>query len=198
MRVTPAARNVSYTPRVHKPRSLLKVGAALSLACAPLACAASQQEGTHVFVRDPHQVWVEAAAANGVEVVLPPGQGLSGVRVREGDYVTKSVISYTTLFREPSGGITIDDRTCAPWPTSPLSASGELSVMKTVGEAPFVSDGPTVRIPYLCTGPHDEKIELDFVTPWTNVREVHVIQGETRPIAASSTHPALQREDWRQ
>lgn len=162
---------------------------------APAGCA-GEPSATHVYVRDPHQVWVEAASANGEEVVLPPGEGLHGVRVREGDADTRGVISYATLFREPSGGITVDDRLCAPWPTSPLSASGELRVMKSAGEAPFVSDGPTVRIAYLCGPPGHPRAELDFVTAWANVREVHVVKGEHAPVAAPSMHPALQREDW--
>jgi hypothetical protein len=149
-----------------------------------------------VFVRDPHQVWVEAASMNGEEVVLPPGQGVRGVRIREGDEATRNVVSYATLYREPSGSITVDDRVCAPWPTSPLSSTGELRVAKNAGEAPYVSDGATVRVPYLCGGPNQAKTEIDFVTPWTNVREVRIVQGEPPPGVAASTHPALQREDW--
>jgi hypothetical protein len=172
----------------------LALGSSLSLLLLP-ACAA-EGSATHVFVRDPHQVWVEAASLNGQEVVLPPGEGLHGVRIQEGDEATRHVISYATLYREPSGSITVDDRACAPWPTSPLSSNGELRVMKAAGEAPFVSDGPTVRVAYLCTGPHEEKVELDFVTPWTNVREVRVVRGEPAPGVATQTHPALAREDW--
>ncbi len=163
-----------------------------------LAGCAAEGSATHVFVRDPHQVWVEAASLHGEEVVLPPGQGLHGVRFREGDEATRDVISYTTLYREPGGSITVDDHLCAPWPTSPLSASGELRVMKLAGEAPFVSDGPTVRVPYLCEGRHHQKVELDFVTPWTNVREVRVVRGEAPPGVAAQTHPALQPSDWRE
>jgi len=164
-----------------------------------VAGCAADGAATHVFVRDPHQVWVEAASNNGDEVVLPPGDGLHGVQIREGDADTHKVISYATLFREPSGSITIDDRMCAPWPTSPLSGAGELRVMKNAGEAPFVSDGPTVRVPYLCDGPdHDKgtKVEMVFVTPWTNVREVRIVKGEAPIGAPSSTHPALQHDYW--
>jgi len=106
------------------------------------------------------------------------------------------VISYTTLFREPSGGITVDDRICAPWPTSPLSATGELRVMKDPGEAAYVSDGPTVRVAYLCGPTGHRRVQLDFVTAWSNVREVRIVKGEVPEVAAASTHPALQREDW--
>ena len=97
-----------------------------------------------------------------------------------------------------------DDRLCAPWPTSPLSAAGELRVMKRAGEAPYVSDGLTVRIAYLCRGPQGAdgsgpaQSEIDFVTPWTNVREIHIVKGEVPEVAASSTHPALQRQEWLQ
>jgi hypothetical protein len=167
-------------------------GGVLSAGCA------SDPAATHVFVRDPHQVWVEAASLNGEEIVLPPGEGLHGVQIREGDVDSHTILSYATLFREPSGGITIDDRLCAPWPTSPLSANGELRVMKRPGEAPYVSDGPTVRVAYLCGGPKHARAEIDFVTPWTNVREIHVVRGEIPEVAASSTHPALQRQDWRE
>jgi hypothetical protein len=206
MRATPAARNVRYARCIvmtlrsandmacvtgtKLPRAL-----ALALAVGSTACA-GEQSATHVFVRDPHQVWVEASSNNGEEVVLPPGEGLRGVRIREGDANTHGILSYATLFREPSGSITVDDRMCAPWPTSPLSAAGELRVLKNAGEAPFVSDGPTVRIPFLCGRPNHTRVELDFVTAWSNVREVHVVKGELSPVAASSTHPALQREDW--
>jgi len=163
---------------------------------------ASETSGTHVFVRDPRQVWVEAASKNGEEVVLPPGQpgqGLRSVRVLEGDPANpglRGVVSYATLFREPSGSITVDDRMCAPWPTSPLSGEGELHVLKTAGEAPYVSDGPTVRVAYLCDGPNHKKVQIDFVTPWTNVREVRIVRGEEPEGVRPSTHPALQRQDW--
>jgi hypothetical protein len=182
-------------------RGSVKTLGPLSLAWSvtSLAGCAGAPAATHVFVNDPHQVWVEAASPNGEQVVLPPGAGLHSVRIREGDIDkpgTRGVISYTTLFREPSGSITVDDRLCAPWPTSPLNAAGELRIMKGAGEVPFVSDGQTVRVAYLCDGPRHTKVELDFVTPWTNVREVRVVEGELREVAPSSTHPALQREDW--
>jgi hypothetical protein len=173
-------------------------------ACMAVAGCAADPAATHVFVRDPHQVWVEAASNNGEQIVLPPGEGLHGVRIREGDAETRGILSYATLFREPSGGITVDDRLCAPWPTSPLSAAGELRVMKRAGEAPYVSDGLTVRIAYLCRGPQGAdgsgpaQSEIDFVTPWTNVREIHIVKGEVPEVAASSTHPALQRQEWLQ
>jgi len=163
-----------------------------------VAGCAADPVATHVFVRDAHQVWVEAASVNGQEVVLPPGEGLRGVRIPEGDARTRAIVSSATLFREPSGGITVDDRFCAPWPTSPLSAAGELRVRKQPGEAPFVSDGQTVRVPFICEGPGRAKVELDFVTPWSNVREVHVVKGEPGEVAAPSTHPALQRQEWRE
>ncbi len=180
------------------PRAALVVLAGLAAAPALAGCA-GDRSGTHVFVRDPHQVWVEAASKNGEEVVLPPGNGLRSVRILEGDAARpglRGVISYATLFREPSGGITVDDRICAPWPTSPLSAAGELSVLMRTGEAPFVNEGATLRVPFLCAGPDHRKVEIDFVTPWTNVREVRVVRGEVPETAAPSTHPALQREDW--
>jgi hypothetical protein len=176
-------------------RRIVQLGAVPALGLGLVGCAGDPAV-THVFVRDPHQVWVEAASSNGEEIVLPPGQGLHGVRIREADADTHGLLSYATLYREPSGGITIDDRLCAPWPTSPLSAEGELRVTKRAGEAPFVSDGPTVRISRLCRGPNDAKAQVDFVTPWTNVREIHIVKGEVPEIAASSTHPALQRQDW--
>ncbi len=147
---------------------------------------------THVFVRDPAEVWVEAASTNGAEVVLPPGSGLHGVRILEGNAQRSAILSYATLVREPSGSITVDDRVCAPWPTSPLSPSGELRVMKRHGEPPFVSDGLTLRVAYVCTGRGHEKTEIDFVTPWTNVREVRVVHGEVEEVAQAPTHPALQ------
>jgi hypothetical protein len=179
-------------------RSTSKV--VMAATSAILAGCASDPAATHVFVRDPHQVWVEAASNNGEQIVLPPGDGLHGVRIREGDAETRGILSYATLFREPSGGITVDDRLCAPWPTSPLSAAGELRIMKRAGEAPYVSDGPTVRVAYLCHGPHGAdgatQSEIDFVTPWTNVREIHIVKGEAPDVAASSTHPALQRQEW--
>ncbi len=182
--------------RDRRERSARAALAAAVASLVGLAGCAADGSATHVFVRDPHQVWVEAASVNGEEVVLPPGSGLRGVRIREGDESTRAVISYATLYREPSGSITVDDRMCAPWPTSPLSAHGELRIEKSAGEAPFVSDGPTLRVAYLCAGPNNQKVEIDFVTPWTNVREVRVVQGEPPPGVASSTHPALQREDW--
>lgn len=183
---------------MNRPSAILLRLAALS--AAPLAgfiagCAAAP-EATHVFVRDPHQVWVEAASKNGEEVVLPPGAAHGGVRFRDRTTDTASATPYATLFREPSGGITLDDAVCAPWPTSPLSATGELKVWKLHGEAPFVSDGQTVRVPYLCEGQNHTRVHLDFVTPWTNVREVRVVTGEVDPVAPGSSHPALQRRDW--
>jgi hypothetical protein len=169
-------------------------------AAASLAACAGEGSATHVFVKDPHQVWVEAASNNGEEIILPPGLHRESVRIVEGESGGKGtrVISYATLLREPSGSITVDDKSCAPWPTSPLSARGELHIMKAAGEAPFVSDGLTVRVPYLCTGAHQQKVEIDFVTPWTNVTEVRVVAGELPVTAEGSTHPALQREDWRE
>jgi hypothetical protein len=161
----------------------------------PVGCTASST-ATHVFVRDPRQVWVEAASVNGEEVVLPPGEGLRGVRIREGEARTEKIISYATILREPGGAITVEDRLCAPWATSPLSAKGELRVMKGAGEEPFVSDGVTVRVSLVCDGPRDAKVEIDFVTPWTNVREIRIVKGEPPDVPASSTHPALQRQDW--
>jgi hypothetical protein len=179
---------------MHRPLILARVlpcGGALLLA----GCGAAP-EATHVFVRDPHQVWVEAASTNGEEIVLPPGSARGGVRFRDGTAVAGAATPYATLFREPSGGITLDDKICAPWPTSPLNAAGELKVWKLHGEAPFVSDGETVRVAFLCEGHDHTKVELDFVTPWTNVREVRIVRGEVDPVAQGSSHPALQHRDW--
>jgi len=165
-----------------------------------LSGCAGESTTTHVFVRDPHQVWVEASSKNGEEVVLPPGTGLRSVRILEGDAARPGlggVVSTATLFREPSGSITVDDRLCAPWPLSPLTSRGELHIEQSSGQAPFVSDGATVRVAYVCTGPNHTKAEIDFVTPWANVREVRVVRGEETTVAPSSTHPALQRADWR-
>ncbi len=175
---------------------LVRVGL-VGMAClaAPVGCGGGPAV-THIFVRDPHQVWVEAASVNGEEVVLPPGEGLRSVHIREGDARTEKIISYATLLREPGGAITVEDRLCAPWATSPLSAKGELRVRKSAGEAPFVSDGQTVRVSLLCDGPNDAKVEIEFVTPWTNVREIRVVKGEPPETPAASTHPALQRQDW--
>jgi hypothetical protein len=157
---------------------------------------ATTPEATHVFVRDPHQVWVEAASSSGEEVILPPGATRGGVRFRDRTSNVASATPYATLFREPSGGITLDDAICAPWPTAPLNAAGELKVWKLHGEAPFLSDGTTVRIPYLCEGRDHTRVQLDFVTPWANVREVRIVTGEVEPVAQGSSHPALQHRDW--
>jgi len=175
--------------------STASVAGTALMAWTTLGCGTTS-EATHVFVHDPHQVWVEAASSSGEQVVLPAGAAHGGVRFRDGASGVASATPYATLFREPSGGITVDDILCAPWPTNPLSASGELKVVKHHGGAPFVSDGNTVRIPYLCEGRDHTTVELDFVTPWANVREVRIVTGEVEPIAQGSSHPALQHRDW--
>jgi hypothetical protein len=160
-------------------------------------CSAVREDATHVFVKDPHQVWVEAWTSEGERVLLPAGQGLRGVSVHADIPPVAAMPTYASVFREPLGGITIDYPSCAPWPTSPLSSRGELTVTRRHGKSSFFSDGRNLRIPFRCEDGEFTVLDLAFVTPLGNVKEVHVIEdAEQGPIAQGSSEPALQAHPW--
>ena len=172
---------------------------AFALALGTQACAAPHEDATHVFVRDPHQVWVEAWTSEGERVLLPKGQGLRGVSVHADIPPEASGPTYASVFREPSGGITVDHPSCAPWPTNPLSSRGELTVARAHGQKGFATDGANLRVPFKCETEGYTVLELAFVTPLTNVKEVHVIEDALEtPIAGGSPDPVLQARPWEQ
>jgi hypothetical protein len=163
------------------------------------ACDAPHEDATRVFVRDPHQVWVEARTGQGERMLLPPGDGLRGVSVRADVPPEAIEPARASVFREPSGGITVDHPSCAPWPTNPLSSRGELRVTREHGQKGFSTEGPNLRIPFKCETDGYTVVDLSFVTPLANVREVHVIEDAVeRPIAGGSTDPVLQAHPWEQ
>jgi hypothetical protein len=161
------------------------------------ACSSVEQDATHVFVKDPHQVWVEAWTSQGERVLLPPGEGLRGVRVHADIPPEATMPTYASVFREPLGGITVDHPSCAPWPTSPLSARGELTVTRPHGKSPVSWDAHNLRVPFRCEDGRFTVLDLAFVTPLGNVREVHVFEDVERgPIAQGSSDPRLQGHPW--
>jgi hypothetical protein len=161
------------------------------------ACTAPHEDATHVFVKDPHQVWVEAWTSQGERVLLPAGHLVTGVTVHADIPPLPRVPTYASLFREPQGGITIDHPSCAPWPTNPLSSRGELTVVRPHGQPGFSKDGLNLRVPFKCEEGHFTVLDLAFVTPLGNVKEVDVIEdAQPVPIARSSSDPALQAHPW--
>ena len=103
--------------------------------------------------------------------------------------------------REPlsgaSGGITIDHPSCAPWPTNPLSSQGELTVVRPHGQPGFSRDALNLRVPFKCEEGRFTVLDLAFVTPLSNVKEIHVVEdAEEVPIAGGSSEPALQAHPW--
>jgi hypothetical protein len=173
------------------------LGAALALLLGAEGCAAVHDDSTKVFVRDPHQVWVEAWTSGGERILLPPGRGLRGISVHADIPPSPAMPTYASVFREPQGGITIDHPSCAPWPTSPLSSRGELTVVSRHGKKAFSSDGQNLRIPFRCEEGSFTVLDLAFVTPLGNVKEVHVIEdGEESPVVVGSSNPALQAHPW--
>jgi hypothetical protein len=178
----------------------------LSLSAGALSCAV-HDETTHVYVRDPRQVWVEAWTSEGERVLLPAGQGLRGVSVHadvpdpdeDSSHPRSSAAmpAMASVFREPQGGITIDHPSCAPWPTNPLSSRGELTVVKPHGRRAFTSDGRNLRVPFECDDGKVTVLDLAFVTPLGNVKEVDVVEdAPAPPVARGSTDPALQPHPW--
>jgi hypothetical protein len=164
---------------------------------AALGCASVQEDATHVYVKDPHQVWVEAWTSEGERVLLPVGYGLRGVSVHADVPPQPGRPTYASVFREPQGGITIDHPSCAPWPTNPLSSKGELTVTRVHGNRGFTSDGQNLRIPFRCEDGKFTVLDLAFVTPLGNVKEVHVIEdAREEPVAKGSSDPALQSHPW--
>jgi hypothetical protein len=160
-------------------------------------CATAHEDSTRVFVRDPHQVWVEAWTSEGERVLLPAGRGLRGVSVHADIPPEAKEPTYASVFREPSGGITVDHPSCAPWPTNPLSSRGELTVARVHGQKGFSTDGQNMRIPFKCEDDRFTILDLAFVTPLSNVKEVHVIEdAEEAPVARGSTDPVLQAHPW--
>lgn len=161
-----------------------------------LGCGA-QRDATHVFVKDPHQVWVEVWTSSGERVLLPAGHHPGGVTVHADIPPRPGMPSYASVFREPQGGITIDHPSCAPWPTNPLSSRGELTVVRPHGQPSFSSDARNLRVAFRCEEGHFTVLDLAFVTPLENVKEVHVIvDAPQTPIAESSSDPALQTHPW--
>jgi hypothetical protein len=168
------------------------------LALGAMGCTAPHEDSTRVFVNDPHQVWVELVASNdtGKRVALPSGRGLRGVSVPVDVAPEASSTGRASIFREPSGGITIDHPSCAPWPTNPLSSRGELTVARAHGEKGFSTDGQNIRIAFRCET-DGNVLDLAFVTPLANVKEVYVIEDALEtPIAVGSTNPVLQAHPW--
>jgi hypothetical protein len=162
-----------------------------------LACAAQEEDATHVFVRDPHQVWVEGMTSEGQQLLLPTGQGLRGVSVHADVPRVATMPTYASLFREPQGGITIDHPSCAPWPTNPLSSKGELTVTAPHGRRGLTSDGKNLRVSFECDRGDYKVLDLTFVTPLSNVKEVHVFEDAVQePVANGSTNPVLQGHPW--
>jgi hypothetical protein len=161
------------------------------------ACAPHQEDATHVFVRDPTQVWVEAWTSGGERVLLPAGGGLRGVSVHADVPPVASMPTYASLFREPHGGITVDHPACAPWPLNPLSAKGELTVTLPHGQKSFQSDGTNLRVPFKCESGDFTVLDLAFVTPLSNVREVDVYEEAAEaPVARRSIDPILVAHPW--
>ncbi len=185
-----------------------RAGLVLVLVLGGGGCAGTHDGLTRVFVRDPRQVWVAGETTEGERVVLPAGGGMRGVTLlpdlpprpsRPGDIelTSPTPLAVASLFREPEGGITIDHPACAPWATNPLSSRGELKVPRVRGERAFRSDGKTLRIPFRCETGDLRVIELTFVTPVANVKEVHVMDdAPDDPIATGSSDPALQAHPW--
>jgi hypothetical protein len=183
-----------------------------SLMLAAVGCATPQADATHVFVRDPHQVWVEGRTSEGERLLLPAGYGLRGVsvhadvpQVTQVTQVTQDtqgeqppgMPTYASLFREPQGGITIDHPSCAPWPTNPLSSKGELTVTGPHGRRGLSSDGKNLRVSFQCEDGSATVLDLTFVTPLANVKSVHVFEDPpAEPVATGSTDPALQSHPW--
>jgi hypothetical protein len=173
------------------------VAAFLAVVLGALGCGAHHEDATHVFVRDPHQVWVEAWTSRGERVLLPAGHLFTGITVHADIPPLPGMPTYASLFREPQGGITIDHPSCAPWPTNPLSSQGELTVVRPHGHPGFVRDGLNLRVPFKCEEGRFTVLDLAFVTPLSNVKEVHVIEdAQEVPIAGSSSEPALQAHPW--
>jgi len=155
------------------------------------------EDATHVFVKDPHQVWVEAWTSTGERVLLPAGRDFTGITVHADIPPHPGMPTYASVFREPQGGITIDHPSCAPWPTNPLSSQGELTVVRPHGQAGFSRDAHNLRVPFRCEEGRFVVLDLTFVTPLNNVREVHVIEdAQEVPIASGSSDPALQAHPW--
>ncbi len=175
----------------------LGVALAAPAALSATACAPHTEDALHVFVNDPHQVWVEAWTSRGERVLLPAGDHLTGVRVHADIPPSPTMPSYASVFREPLGGITIDHPSCAPWPTNPLSSRGELTVRQPHGRPAFSKDALNLRVPFKCEEGHFTVLDLAFVTPLSNVREVDVIEdAQAAPVARSSSDPALQAHPW--
>jgi hypothetical protein len=172
-------------------RIILPLVAALAI----VGCAV-HDDATQVFVRDPHQVWVEAWTSSGTRVLLPVGHRISQVTVHADLPPDPEEPTYATVAREPSGGITLDYPACAPWPLIALNAKGELVVVREHGEEKLLSDGHNLRVPFRCGDEHFTSLDLAFVTPLSNVREVHIVHDAQEPIAESSSDPALQRHAW--
>jgi hypothetical protein len=130
-------------------------------------------------------------------VLLPVGHRFSEVSVHADIPPTPDLPTYATVVREPNGGITLDYPGCAPWPPAPLDGRGELVVRGEHGEKKLLTDGRNLRVPFRCGDDHYVSLDLAFVTPLSNVREVHVVhEAEEEPIADGSSHPALQKQDW--
>lgn len=162
-----------------------------------LGACAVHEDATEVFVQDPHKVWVEAWTSQGTRVLLPAGQSFSEVMVHADIPPNPYGPSYATLAREANGGITLDYAGCAPYPTSPLSAEGELTVVRAHGEERVRSDGRYLHVPFKCGDDEYTTLDLSFVTPLSNVREVHIVHHtEEGPIVEASSHPALQEQEW--
>ena len=177
-------------------RHALLLHLATSLAALGTGCAV-HQDATEVFVRDPHKVWVEAWTSNGTRVLLGSGQRASLVRIHADIPPQPEYPTYATLEREPNGGITLDYAGCAPWPLSTLDAKGQLKVIRDHGEERLATDGRTMRIPFRCGNDEFTTLDLAFVTPLSNVREVHIIHDAAQdPIAEGSSHPSLQAQAW--
>jgi hypothetical protein len=94
--------------------------------------------------------------------------------------------------------VTVDHPSCAPWPTNPLSARGELTVHRAHGDDGFSREGQNLVVPYRCQFDGVTTIDLAFVTPLANVREVHVIEDavDTRVAGGGSSDPVLQAHPW--
>ncbi len=162
-----------------------------------LAACGGHQDATRVFLRDPHQVWVEAWTSRGTRVLLPPGQSSAEVRLHADIPPNPEEPSYASLVREPNGAITLDFPGCAPWPMVPVGANGEIHIVRQHGEERLVTSGRTLRIPFRCDGQDGyTTLDLAFVTPLANVREIHVVHEVDEPIAEGSSHPALQEQAW--
>jgi hypothetical protein len=69
--------------------------------------------------------------------------------------------------------------------------------MKPHGKRAFTSDGQNLRVPFECDHGKYAVLDLAFVTPLGNVREVDVVEDPpAQPIAKGSTEPALQPHPW--